>query len=262
MRSDSSASPLHNTAPETKDFSYNSGERQTATRFEEIRADHGTRYQLAVAVLKDRFSKATEPLIGLDLFCGNGYGSWLASKKLGAHVLGIDGSADAIAVANEHFSTVRTIFTAKCFPFDLPAEAYDFITCFESVEHVADPDALFAELVRALKPGGVLFVSTPNEATMPLALNAAWFRHHVRHFSEQELVDLAQQQAGGLKYVGQFGQKVYRLDGGRVVGVDTSLEMAPVADCPDPHFFIQIFMKTGDATTAKTTTIEGGCDAF
>lgn len=259
------AAPVRNIAPETKDFSYDSGERQTATRFEEIRADHATRYLLAVAVLKAHFTKAVEPLRGLDLFCGNGYGTWLASKELNAHVLGIDGSAGAVAVANEHFSTARTIFTAKCFPFDLPAGAYDFITCFESIEHVTAPDALFAALARALKPGGVLFVSTPNEAVMPLALNAAWFRHHVRHFREQELVALARRQAGGLNYVGQFGQKVYRLDRGRVVGIDESLDMAPVADCRDPHFFIQLFMKTrgpGAKAGAASTATDGGCDAF
>ena len=45
------SAPVRNIAPETKDFSYDSGERQTATRFEEIRADHATRYLLAVAVL-------------------------------------------------------------------------------------------------------------------------------------------------------------------------------------------------------------------
>lgn len=241
--STAAANLVRNIAPDSKDFSYDSGERQTATRFEEIRPDHATRYLLAVAVLKAHFEKAAEPLRGLDLFCGNGYGAWLASKELGAHMLGIDGSAEAIAVANEHFYTSRTIFSAKCFPFELPANAYDFITCFESIEHVTTPEALFADLARALKPGGVLFVSTPNEATMPLAINATWFRHHVRHFCEQELIALARSQ-DDIGYVGQFGQKVYRLDHGRVVGIDESLDMTPVADCRDPHFFIQLFMKT------------------
>ncbi|MET0262434.1 MAG: methyltransferase domain-containing protein [Rariglobus sp.] len=250
------ALPPRNIAPDSKDFSYDSGERQTATTFDQIRRDHSNRYLLATHILKNHFAKASAPLRGLDLFCGNGYGAWLASTELNAHVLGIDGSADAIAVANEHFSTSRTIFTAKCFPFDLPAGEYDFITCFESIEHVADPDALFSALARSLKPGGVLFVSTPNEATMPLALNAQWFRHHVRHFREQELVNLARRQ-GDVGYVGQFGQKVYRLDRGRVIGIDESLDMAPVADCKDAHFFIQLFMKTRGVTPAP-----GGCDAF
>jgi len=255
-----------NVVTESKDYSYESGERQTAIRFEDIRRDHAARYLLATQIMKTHFAGAASPLQGLDLFCGNGYGAWLASRELGAYVLGIDGSAEAIAVAAKHFSTSRTIFSSKCFPFDLPAAAYDFILCFESIEHVADPEALFAALARSLRPGGVLFVSTPNESTMPLALNAQWFRHHIRHFHEHELVDFARRQ-GGVKYVGQFGQKVYRVDGGRVTGLDDTLDMLPLTNCRDPHFFIQLFMKTGGpgakAGTARPSDGgEGGCDAF
>ena len=234
----------------------------SATSFEEIRRDHASRYLLATHILKTHFKSASAALEGLDLFCGNGYGAWRASKELGAHMLGIDGSSDAIAVANEKYSTARTIFATKCFPFDLPAEAYDFILCFESIEHVDDPDALFGVLGRALKPGGVLFVSTPNEATMPLTLNTQWFRHHVRHFREHELVDLAQRQ-GNVRSVGQFGQKVYRLDNGRVVGIDEARDMLPEPDCRDAHFFIHLFMKPR-AVPAKPMVAmnDGGCDAF
>lgn len=183
-------------------------------------------------------------LVGLDLFCGNGYGTWLAASELKAHVTGIDGSNEAIDIANKHFSTAHTLYSSKCFPFELPRNSYDFIICYESIEHVSAPEALFTVLAQSLKPGGVLFVSTPNEATMPLALNAEWFRHHVKHFRESELIALAKQQTM-LRFAGQFGQKVYLLDQGRVVGLDASADMMPKTDCRSPHFFIQIFMKTG-----------------
>lgn len=231
-----------NTDSETKDFSYNSGERQTATSFGAIRRDHASRYLLATHIVKEHFGQTPVPLQGLDLFCGNGYGTWLAATELKARVLGIDGSDEAIAVANQHFQAEGTAFLAKCFPFALQADTYDFILCFESIEHVAEPEALFAALTRALKPGGVLFVSTPNEATMPLASNAQWFRHHVRHFREEELIALARQQKD-IEAVGQFGQKVYCLDRGRVVGIDETFDMLPMTDCPEAHFFIQLFMR-------------------
>ena len=253
--------PSRNIDPQHKDFSYNSGERQTATSFEGIRPDHASRYQLATHIVKHHFKSAVAPLHGLDLFCGNGYGTWLAAGELNAHMLGVDGSEEAIAAANRHFSTARTIFTAKCFPFDLPAGADDLILCFESIEHVADPDALFVALGRALKPGGVLFVSTPNEATMPLALNAQWFRHHVRHFREEELAQLAQR-SGDVRFVGQFGQKVYRLNGGKVIAVDESQNMLPQEDCRDAHFFIQLFMKPDQPSAPPQEKPENGCDSF
>ncbi len=248
-----------NIDPRSKDFSYNSGERQTATSFGGIRADHASRYQLATHIVKKHFKNVAAPLRGLDLFCGNGYGTWLAARELNAHMLGVDGSEEAITMANCHFSTTHTIFTAKCFPFSLPAGEFDFILCFESIEHVADPDAMFVALGCALKPGGVLFVSTPNEATMPLARNAEWFRHHVRHFREAELADLAQR-CGDVKFVGQFGQRVYRVHEGRVIAIDETAHMLPTEDCSDAHVFIQLFMKPGRAKSASTE--ENGCDTF
>ncbi len=262
-----SAAPDVPAETDSKDFSYESGERQTAVRFDDIRRDHSARYQLATRILKKHFAGLGRPLAGLDLFCGNGYGTWLASKELGAHTLGVDGSPEAIAIADQHFSTQSTIFTVKRFPFALPPESFDFILCFESIEHVAAPEELFNMLARSLKPGGVLFVSTPNEATMPLTINARWFRHHVRHFRERELVDLANR-GGEVRYVGQFGQKVYRLERGRVVGLDEGLDMLPVQNCPDPHFFIQLFLKPGarEALSPEASPTngrsKGGCDDF
>lgn len=41
------------------------------------------------------------------------------------------------------------------------AGGYDVVCCFEVVEHVRDPKALFAELVEAAKPGGLVCVSVP-----------------------------------------------------------------------------------------------------
>jgi SAM-dependent methyltransferase len=237
--------------PPRKDFSYASGERQTAIRIQEIRPDHSSRYRLAIAVLEQHFARASNPLVGLDLFCGNGYGTWLTSKVLGANVLGIDGSEEAIQVANRHYATPGTIYAHKCYPFDLPVGAYDFVTCFESIEHVPEPEALFDALVRSLRPGGVIFVSTPNEAAMPLSFNLQWFRHHLRHFTGTEMIALAASRPE-IAHVAQFGQRVYRLDQrGQVLSVDESLDMQPSDNCDGAHFLIHLFVKKGSQTESE-----------
>lgn len=41
---------------------------------------------------------------------------------------------------------------------------YDAVICFETIEHVADPDATLEAMVALCKPGGRLYVSTPFEA--------------------------------------------------------------------------------------------------
>ncbi len=47
---------------------------------------------------------------------------------------------------------------------DPPPDAFDVVTCFETVEHLtlAEAGALLAGAAKALRPGGMLFVSTPN----------------------------------------------------------------------------------------------------
>jgi SAM-dependent methyltransferase len=229
--------------PPAKDFSYASGERQTATELSKIRLDHSSRYKLAVIVSQEHWRARAEPLQILDLFCGNGYGSCMLARDLNAFVLGVDGCHDAIRVASIHYNTPRTTFSAKLFPFDLPLATYDLVTCFESIEHVPDPDALFAALAGSLKPGGVLIVSTPNERVMPLSINRGWFRHHIRHFTDADVASLARKH-GNLQLAGRFGQRVYDLAAdGRVIAVDPRLDMVPQADCEDAHFFVHLYQK-------------------
>lgn len=56
------------------DFGLHSGERQVATRYEDIRADHRYRYEWVDARLPEGGR-------GIDAFCGNGYGTWRLSRK-------------------------------------------------------------------------------------------------------------------------------------------------------------------------------------
>jgi mycofactocin system glycosyltransferase len=43
----------------------------------------------------------------------------------------------------------------------LPAERFDFISAVDVLEHLPDPEAALAELSRALRPGGTLFIHLP-----------------------------------------------------------------------------------------------------
>ncbi len=200
----------------THDLSLHSGERQVATEYGAIRADHRFRYEWADA-------KIPQAGFGLDVFCGNGYGTWLlAASRL---VLGIDGSDEAIRLADAHFRTPRTLFSANYYPFELPEGTFDFIVSLESVEHVEDGKGFFHRLVHALKPGGLLVFSTPCEDRLPHAMTGNHF--HFKHYTFEETLALAT--SVGMEVLDWAGQDVYTFQpdgrqGGHLPESDMRLE--------------------------------------
>lgn len=180
------------------DFSLHSGERQVATRYEDIRADHRYRYEWVDSLLP-------EGGFGVDVFCGNGYGTWHLSEK--RKLWGIDGSADAIRLAEKHYRTRGAFFSQAVYPFDLPEERFDFAVSLESIEHVEDGAGFFATLAASLKPGGLLFFSTPCEEQLPHAKFSDLFHFHHRHYTFEETLRLAE--SHGLELLDWAGQDVY-----------------------------------------------------
>lgn len=180
------------------DFSLHSGERQVATRYDDIRADHRFRYEWVDARLPDGGA-------GIDSFCGNGYGTWRLAQK--RHVWGIDGSIEAIRLAEQHYKTPTAFFSQSFYPFELPCEQFDFAVSLESIEHVEDGAGFFACLVKSLKPGGLLFFSTPCEERLPHAQLSDDFHFHYKHYTFEEATNLALEH--GLEIIDWAGQDVY-----------------------------------------------------
>lgn len=52
-------------------------------------------------------------------------------------------------------------------PYDSNTGSFGLVTCFETLEHVADYQVAFQHLVEAARPGGFLFVTVPNETGLP-----------------------------------------------------------------------------------------------
>jgi SAM-dependent methyltransferase len=180
------------------DLSLNSGERQTATNYSAIRADHRLRYEWA----DRRIPRAT---FGVDAFCGNGYGTWLLSQS--RFVIGIDGSQEAISAANNSFKRESNFYSASYFPFELPAESLDFVVALESIEHVPNGSAFFEVLCRSLKPQGTLIFSTPCEDFLPHHSTGNHF--HFRHYTLGETLDLAN--SNGMELMHFAGQNTYTI---------------------------------------------------
>lgn len=98
----------------------------------------------------------------LDLGCGTGYGAAELARSA-TSVVGVDLAPDATNYACSNYPLPNLQFvcsTALAAPF--PSASFDFITAFELIEHLDDPDALLQEAHRLLAPGGIFLVSTPN----------------------------------------------------------------------------------------------------
>jgi radical SAM superfamily enzyme YgiQ (UPF0313 family)/predicted SAM-dependent methyltransferase len=140
----------------------------------------------------------------LDLACGIGYGSYLlAERSACSEVHALDRNARALEYGARYYRSPKVRFTQVDIAQDvLPQAAYDVAVSFETLEHLPDARAFLRKLHGALKPGGLLTVSTPNQEMLPFRSRA--FPFHVRHFTPDELRDLLA--GAGLSVSGVWSQ--------------------------------------------------------
>lgn len=189
-----------------KDYSLKSGERYHTLDLNLVGGDHLWRYKYVAA----HIHQSDKQFFGADIFCGSGYGAALVAQEVGATILAIDGSEESIAIASEKKHDPNVIWAAKLFPFNLPDEAFDFIMCMESMEHVKDYETFFWTLTKSLKKGGQLFISCPNENIMPYS----GYKWHYRHFVPSEVRALAEQ--FGLEEISAFSTTCCGFKDGKV----------------------------------------------
>ncbi|MGP9810778.1 methyltransferase domain-containing protein [Rhodopseudomonas sp. NSM] len=218
------------------DFELDSGERQTSPQIEMIRRDHSARYEFAAHWLRGHLQLPRDAT-GLDLFCGNGYGARILADRCGARIVGIDGSAPAVAVAETAYGGHRVVFRQACFPFELTRNAADFAVCFESVEHVEDCDDFLRQVGAATH--GPILLSFPLEKGLPFAINRDLFRFHFRHFNADEMAEKLLRLTGR-RVTEMRGQTVYRVENGRMSGLlhPSQMELTRLRD--DSQFGIVI----------------------
>ena len=100
----------------------------------------------------------------LDIGCGGGF-ICEAFARRGAIVSGIDPSEGTIKTAIEHSANSQLDInyqsaSGENLPFD--DHSFDYVSCFDVLEHVNDLEKVIAEVDRVLKPGGVFLYDTVN----------------------------------------------------------------------------------------------------
>lgn len=100
---------------------------------------------------------------------GSGFGQYsfyIASRNKQAHITAVDVKEEQIADCNQFFA--KCGLTNATFSYgDLTqphaADKYDLILCVDVMEHILEDVDVFRHFHRAMKPGGMLLISTPSD---------------------------------------------------------------------------------------------------
>jgi SAM-dependent methyltransferase len=140
----------------------------------------------------------------LDLGCGGGRHAF-ACLKAGANVVAIDLKRDEVeTVANmvaamraaEEIKVVNaSVLVGDAMSLPVPDAVFDRVIVSELLEHLLDDECAIAEVVRVLRPGGLVALSVPRAGPERLnwALSRAYHEvegGHVRIYGRRALVGL------------------------------------------------------------------------
>lgn len=210
--------------------------------------DHIARYRFA--------SKFTKGKSVLDAACGDGYGSVYLDAN---SYLGLDIDRETIIQAVSKYKSYGNrvdFMNANLDNETLYNMLFDVIVCFETIEHVTNPEFVLGNFYNYLKQDGILLISTPNY-TITKGLNP----HHVQEWTKAGFVSLLAK-AGFIVYdvLGQRPRPKSIVDKPRTIltkisdrlfgSIDerTSPEVKPIPPKMEARYLVAIAMKTFKGT--------------
>lgn len=150
-------------------------------------------YGLTAACDREAFDGRMRTLIemsglacGRVLDIGSSVGTFLeVAAEHGWRAVGVEPNPKAAAIARAKGLTVRTAFFDRHLASELGE--FDAVHLSDVIEHVFDPVGLLHAATRALVPGGVLLVTTPDFDTLTGRMLQRKPKEHVVHFRRRSL---------------------------------------------------------------------------
>ncbi len=128
----------------------------------------------------------------LDFGCGNG-DSLLALRARGCNALGVELDSPRIHGALKAEAREFTTLYKGGVPLPFADQSFDWVASIEVIEHIDDIEAYVPELARLLRPGGRIFLTTPDMTSIPSSYptgTVPWHlleSTHVRFFTPTSL---------------------------------------------------------------------------
>jgi ubiquinone/menaquinone biosynthesis C-methylase UbiE len=124
----------------------------------------------------------------LEIACGRGdFATWCAGlPSPPALLVAADFSGVAVRLARGVVKARSRVafFEGDAQAIGVASGSFDTVICCETLEHLHQPRAALAELARVLRPGGHLFLTTPNYLG-PMGAYRGYLRLTGRRFSEE-----------------------------------------------------------------------------
>ena len=139
---------------------------------------------------------------------GSAAGYFLNAARTDFEVTGVEPSRWAAAEAKRRFGVeVKVVGFLEA---ALPDASFDVVAAVDVIEHLEDPVAFIRECRRVLKPGGVLYLMTPDiESLSARLLGGSWWGLrpvHIYYFSRRTLGDLLKREGLEVELVRSFGR--------------------------------------------------------
>lgn len=179
-----------------------------------------------------RYCAALAPAAGkrvLDAACGEGYGSWLLAGA-SRDVTGIDIDSDAIDHARVRYAARPNLryVRGSCTSLPFADASFDVIVSFETIEHLAEQEAMLDEFRRVLASAGALIISSPNKDVYS-GESGGDNHYHVRELTRAELESMLSARFGERAW---YGQRVlaHSLLWAEAAGPDKRADLMALAD--------------------------------
>lgn len=176
------------------------GERLEFFDFSDVTVEHLHRYAIA--------NDFVEGKVILDIASGEGYGSYILSKKA-LEVIGVDIDVESVQNAKEKYLKDNLKFiVGNADNIPVESNSIDIVVSFETIEHHDKHEEMFLEIKRVLKDDGILIMSSPDKkyySDIPKFKN----KFHVKELYFDEFECLTKKHFSFSKF---YLQKAYNLN--------------------------------------------------
>lgn len=140
------------------------------------------------------------------LDCGAGTGLFAEEMAARCRVLVLDDHEESLRLLRKRFRAEQ-ILNLSGATVPLPAQALEYVTALDVLEHVPDDAAVVREFARLVKPGGLAIVTVPAS----MALWSEWdvVLHHHRRYDRAQLRRLFATDAWEIVHVNYTNVLVY-----------------------------------------------------